>query len=288
MDPHAGRLRSAAFLDAIAPALDAVRAGENAADDRARLALLRPLFENVGWLRPVAEAAGACMAADTMHLFGLTAIRSGRLRQIVLAGDARLSIVLCALDGAGGAAPNEAGGLAAFSGNHTLLRLLSPAPVPARLARIGRRSGRCRERCFTLAPGRIVALDEREASLNLDPPAGQILFLRGRVRPIPAPLVRTMRIGGTEPVALANGDDGIARSLALAAMLRTLGRPAPVASLRALMPRVHGTQRWTLMREMLAADTLAAWPDLSAMAADEPDGEVRAAALRLHNRLSAT
>lgn len=276
---------AAAFAEALAPVRAAVARAEAADDDDERLHHLKALFGDGDWLAALSQAALGCLCVDARHLFGLTAIGNGGLRQLILASGARVSVTLCTLD------PDHAPGkpdrkpaIAGFSGSHSLFRLLSTDPVGARFACLSRRSGACRERAIRIAPGAVLALDEAWRTVALDPPAQQVLFLRARVRRVPAPLVRTFAPGEATPRMVANGDDGLARALAMIAVLRSLDVQPPVDALRALMPRAHGTHRWTLMRAMLGADTQAAWPDLVAMARDEPDLVVRNAARRLLSR----
>ncbi|MET0137471.1 MAG: hypothetical protein ABW192_03710, partial [Sphingobium sp.] len=170
--------------------------------------------------------------------------------------------------------------------NHSLLRLLSPEPLAGRLAIRSRATHVCHDRPIRIRPDRIFAMDESRRALWIDPPERQALFLRARIRRHPAPLVATYGVGDATPRTLANGDDGLARSLAIIAVLRVLDTPPPLDALRALLPRAHGAQRWALMREMLATDTASAWGDLTHMAGTEPHGPVRTAALRLVERVT--
>lgn len=264
---------------------DAAAGAEGAPDDDSALAALRPLFEDIGWLRALGLSATRSLSADPFHLFGLTAMTSGPLQQLVFASGPRASVTLGTLGRIEDATPGAARSHA-FVGNRSILRLLSDAPLDARLAILSRRTGACRERPISVMPDRLYAMDERRRVLWIAPPDRQALFLRARVRRQPAPLVGTWRVGETTPATLANGDDGLARSLALVAVLRTLGTPPPLDALRALLPRAHGSQRWQIMREMLALDTAAALPDLDSMASREADPAVRAAAGRLIARLA--
>ncbi|MET0238509.1 MAG: hypothetical protein ABW184_01305 [Sphingobium sp.] len=266
--------------------LAAAAAMADATQDEAQaVAALRPLFQDIGWLTEMAAKAATALAADPLHSFGINASTSGALQQMVLASGPRISVTLCAFSGGGGDAPPRPSAHA-FAGHRSLLRIVSRDPLDGRLAIMSRRTGLCRDRAVRLPPGRTFDLDERRRALWVSPPDRQALFLRARIARRPSPLIASYALGQSEPQSLANGDDGLARSLAMVAVLRALGHAPPVCSLRALLPRAHGAQRWTLMREMLAADTAAAWPDLSAMARTEPDSAVRAAARRLIDRIA--
>ncbi|MCE7795236.1 hypothetical protein LWE61_01555 [Sphingobium sufflavum] len=275
--------------DDAAEALDrlgrAAATAEAAPDVAQAVAALRPLFEDVRWLHALARATTQSLSADPFHLFGMTAMTSGALQQLLFVSGPRASVTLGTLgrlDGKAASPPTSH----AFVGNRSLLRILSPEPLDGRIALLSRVTGLCRDRPIRIMPNRIFDMDERRRVLWIAPPPRQALFLRARVRRLPAPLVGTYGVGEDRPRALANGDDGLARSLAMIAVLRTLGKAPPLDALRALLPRAHGAQRWALMREMLAVDTAAAWPDLTHMAGAEPDGAIRDAASRLITRLT--
>lgn len=270
---------------ALALLADVAAQAEAAMDDEQAVLALRPLFENIDWLSAIAGAATASLSADPFHLFGMTAMTSGALQQLLLVSGPRASVTLGTL---GRIDDNVLGPPAthAFVGNRSLLRLLSADPLHGRLAILSPSTHVCRDRVIKIHPARIFDMDERRRVLWIAPPKRQALFLRARVRRLPAPLVATYAVGEHSPRSLANGDDGLARSLAMIAVLRLLGSPPPLDALRALLPRAHGAQRWAVMREMLAVDTTGAWPDLAHMASGEPDMALRSAALRLVTRLS--
>jgi len=261
---------------------DAAARAEAARDEATAIAALKPLFEDIGWLHALAGSAARSLDADPFHLFGLTAMTSGPLQQLLFLSGPRASVTLGTL--ARTETP-RAPATHSFVGNHSLLRLLSDRPLEGRLALLSRRSGQCRDRAIPILPNRIYAMDERRRILWIAPPQRQALFLRARIRRRPAPLVATYRLSESRPHALANGDDGLARSLALVAVLRALGAAPTMDMLRALLPRAHGAQRWQIMREMLALDTAAACTDLDAMAARDSDPALRDAARRILDRL---
>ncbi|HEX7871989.1 MAG TPA: hypothetical protein VF475_03700 [Sphingobium sp.] len=274
---------AAATDAALARLAQAAEEAESAGDEDGAIAALRPLFEDIGWLTALARTAAESLTADPFHLFGLTAMTSGALQQLLFVSGPRASVTLGTLSRAG---PPAKPATHAFVGNRSLLRLLSDDTLDGRLALLSRRSGACRDRAIRIRSGHIFDMDERRRVLWIAAPERQALFLRARVRRLPAPLVRSFGVGEAVPRSIANGDDGLARSLATIAMLRVLGTAPPINALRSLLPRAHGAQRWALMREMLALDTGAAWPDLTRMAVDERDPAVRGAALRLVTRLS--
>jgi hypothetical protein len=271
-------------VDAALALLEQATAGAEAADDEAEaIAALMPLFLDLGWLHALAVSATRSLSADPCHLFGLTAMTSGPLQQLIFASGPRASVTLGTL---GRIDAPRAPSTHSFVGNHSLLRLLSADPLDGRLALLSHRTATCRDRAIRVVPDRLYAMDERRRVLWIAPPERQALFLRARVRSRPAPLVGTYRLGENRPHSLANGDDGLARSLALVEVLRVLGAPPPMEALRSLLPRAHGAQRWQIMREMLALDTADALPDLGGMAAHDGDPALRGAAQRILSRLS--
>lgn len=271
--------------DWLANVRDIVATAEQAAHERAAVALLRPLFEDDAWLADLAADVAVRLAGDPHHLFGLTALQSGALRQVLLASGSRVSVTLGVLASREWH-PADPPQTYSFGGSRTLLRLLSPRTADGFMASAAIGGSPCRAWPCSIAPGEIIDLDEARDALAILPAETETLFLRARIRRVPAPLVTSQAPGETAPRRFANGDDGLARSLAIVEMLRALDRKPPVDALRQLLPRARGVQRWTLMREMLAADTGAAWPDLMAMADDEEDPEVRSAAAALVLRVS--
>lgn len=260
-------------------------AEEQAGSEAAAVTLLRPLFEDVAWLSDLAADVAVRLAGDPHHLFGLTALQSGALRQVLLASGPRVSVTLGVLASRAWH-PADPPQSYSFGGSRTLFRLLSPTPADGFMASAASGRTPCRAWPRTIAPGEIIDLDEARDALAILPAETETLFLRARVRRIPAPLVTSQAPGETAPRRSANGDDGLARSLAIVEMLRALDVKPPVDALRSLLPRARGVQRWTLMREMLAADTGAAWPDLMTMADGEEDPGVRAAAASLVLKVS--
>lgn len=258
---------------------------EQAGNERRAIALLRPLFDDDDWLTGLAADVAVRLAADPHHLFGLTALQNGALRQVLLVSGHRVSLTLGIL-ACRAWHPADPPQSYSFGGSRTLFRLLSTTPSDAVMASAAMGGAPCRSWRRTIAPGEVLDLDEARDALAILPAETETLFLRARVRRLPAPLVTSQAPGETTPRRTANGDDGLARSLAIVGMLRALDRKPPVDALRQLLPRARGVQRWTLMREMLAADTGAAWPDLMAMADGEEDPGVRSAAASLVTRVS--
>lgn len=270
--------------DVVARAEDAAGSGRTGSEGKA-VAMLRPLFEDIVWLGALASDVTARLQDNPHHLFGLTALQSGALRQVLLASGARVSLTVGVLASRAWhpAVPPQT---YSFGGSRTLFRLLSPDPAEGMMASAALGGAPCRAWPHIIAPGEILDLDEARDALAILPAESETLFLRARIRRIPAPLVTSQAPGEVAPRRSANGDDGLARSLAIVEMLRALDRKPPVDALRQLLPRARGVQRWTIMREMLASDTGAAWPDLMAMAEGEDDPGVRSAAAALILRLS--
>lgn len=265
---------------------DHVAMAEDQADIEAEaVAILRPLFDDIDWLADLATDVAVRLAGDPHHLFGLTALQSDALRQVLLASGPRVSLTLGVLASRAWH-PADPPQTYSFGGSRTLFRLLSPTPADGFMASAASGGTPCRAWRRTIAPGEILDLDEVRDALAILPAETETLFLRARLRRIPAPLVTSQAPGETVPRRSANGDDGLARSLAILEMLRALDRKPPVEALRSLLARARGVQRWTLMREMLAADTGAAWPDLMAMADGEEDPGVRSAAAALVRKVS--
>jgi HEAT repeat protein len=64
----------------------------------------------------------------------------------------------------------------------------------------------------------------------------------------------------------------------MASLLRVMDRADAVPVLREMLASPHFYTRWHIMRELLALDAEAAYPDLKRLAAQDPHPEVRAAA----------
>jgi hypothetical protein len=111
-------------------------------------------------------------------------------------------------------------------------------------------------------------------------PQSDIVQLVATIRTAAAPLIREHAIASGKLLRIASADEGASRTEMLLAFLRHAGRADAGQRFADASrdPAFH--TRWAAMREWLALDARAALPRLAEMADDDPDAEVRTAALR--------
>lgn len=122
--------------------------------------------------------------------------------------------------------------------------------------------------------------DGRVQAQRLEDPRTDIVQLVATIHAGAAPLMREHAIADGALLRVASADEGASRTEMLLAFLRHAGRAdaGPRFAEASCDPAFH--TRWAAMREWLALDARAALPRLAEMAGDDPDAEVRAAALR--------
>ncbi|QGP80226.1 hypothetical protein GL174_08575 [Sphingobium sp. CAP-1] len=236
------------------------------------VALIRPFFHDIGWFDALLAREVQAMAANSLHLPGFRASRSGAARHLVLVRTERIWITATVLDPVDSPETRVH-----FSGRVILCRPLNGARgtryhlVDGKAVMIG---------VVRLAAGAVLEMDERREALCLHPDAAPLLFLRAQIAP-PGPVhARIHDSCGGAPLRSAQADEGHARALMLLSLLRLQGRRDAAAQFAQALDAPLAGQRWAVMREYLALDTRGAWPALAAMARDEADADVRALAAR--------
>jgi hypothetical protein len=261
---------------------EAVAHSAAADDPDEAVARLTPLFADTFWLADLADEMIAPLRADPSAGIGQQTSRNGPVLSLTLASAPPARIMLTLIEGeaergddTGAPPPAQSIG---FSGAQALYRLLSPVPTQALFAAVTTDYRRCRTRAITLRRGQWLALDERRQSLRILPQAHPILLLRARIERTPPPAVRRYALPDGAFVGAVQADEGFARSAMLLTVLRELGARDAAPQMVGLLDRTAPSERWTVMRELLALDAATAWPHLQAMAARDPDAGVRTAA----------
>lgn len=129
------------------------------------------------------------------------------------------------------------------------------------------------------ADGEIVRIDGRTQGHILADATGDVVTLSATLRAPTIPYAREYAIDSGALVRVATNDDRASRTQMLLAYLRLAGRRGSEACFAAATRDPAFFLRWAAMREWLASDAGAALPRLREMAADDPNDEVRAAAL---------
>lgn len=129
-----------------------------------------------------------------------------------------------------------------------------------------------------LADGDVIRIDGRSEGHLITRADRDVVMLTASVRAGADPLMREYALAERTLIRVASADDRASRSEMLLGYLRRSGHPAAAARLEAAThdPAFH--TRWSAMREWLALDAAAALPRLETMAAEDPHGDVRAAA----------
>lgn len=131
---------------------------------------------------------------------------------------------------------------------------------------------------LAIAQGQIVRHDGREAAHRLTGFARDVVTMTILLRDHSVPLVREYAADDGRLIRAATLDDRPARAAMLLRLLRAQERTDAAAAFDGATRDPAFFLRWEAMREWLALDALAALPRLTAMAADDPHPEIRAAA----------
>lgn len=136
-----------------------------------------------------------------------------------------------------------------------------------------RRTGRRR-----IADGEEIVIDGSRESFIVDHADGDIVYLQAMVRTGGAPLTAEYDSETRSFIGATSTDEASSRLQMMATLLRELDRADAIPLLRQSLSSPHFYTRWHIMRELLALDAEAAYPDLRRMADEDPHPEVRAAA----------
>lgn len=129
-----------------------------------------------------------------------------------------------------------------------------------------------------IADGEELVSDGRSESFIIDHAESDIVYFQAMVRVGAAPLVTEYDSDSRALIGAASTDEASSRVQMMATLLRTMDREDAVPVLRESLASPHFYTRWHIMRELLALDAEAAYPDLERMAAGDPHPEIRAAA----------
>jgi len=131
-----------------------------------------------------------------------------------------------------------------------------------------------------LRDGDVVRNDGRLQAQLVERPRTDIVQLVATIRAGAASLMREHAVADGAPLRTASADEGASRTEMLLAFLRHARRADAGPRFAEASRDAAFHTRWAAMREWLALDARAALPRLAEMAGDDPDAEVRAAALR--------
>jgi hypothetical protein len=129
-----------------------------------------------------------------------------------------------------------------------------------------------------IADGEEILVDGRRESFIVDHADGDIVYFQAMVRTGAAPLTAEYDADSRRFIGATSTDEASSRVQMMASLLRVMDRADAVPVLREMLASPHFYTRWHIMRELLALDAEAAYPDLKRLAAQDPHPEVRAAA----------
>lgn len=129
-----------------------------------------------------------------------------------------------------------------------------------------------------LGDGVVLRLDGRRRGWLIENARSDVVTLTATIRTGAAPLMREYAIDSGAFVRSATLDDRASRTQMLLTLLRLSGRADAGAAFETATRDGAFFLRWAAMREWLALDARAALPRLREMAAEDTNGEVRAAA----------
>lgn len=140
-------------------------------------------------------------------------------------------------------------------------------------------AGQCR--CVgrrRIRDGEEILIDGSRQSFIVEHAGSDMVYLQAVVRTGAAPLTAEYDSDTRRFIGATSTDEASSRVQMMATLLRQMERDDAVPLLREALASPHFYTRWHIMRELLALDAEAAYPDLRRMAADDPHPEVRAAA----------
>ncbi|WP_264942619.1 hypothetical protein [Sphingomonas canadensis] len=131
---------------------------------------------------------------------------------------------------------------------------------------------------LALADGDVQRVDGRTHAQLLSGATADVVTLVFTIRSGAAPLMREHRVADGMLARVASADDRPSRAEMLLAYLRLEGRADAGAQFAEASHDPAFQLRWAAIREWLSLDARAALPRLEEMAAEDPNGEIRAAA----------
>ena len=140
-------------------------------------------------------------------------------------------------------------------------------------------AGRCRlTGRRRIEDGEEILIDGARESGVIEHATSDMLYFQAIVRTGAAPLVIEYDSANLGFVGASSTDEAASRVQMMVTMLRTMGRDDALPLIREALNSPHFYTRWHIMRELLAMDADAAYPELRRMAQSDPHPEVRAAA----------
>lgn len=293
---------AAAALDARLRAHDAAPGGiaqamqrvAGAAPDRI-FARLAPFMADHGWVQQRLRAALALCAADAFARPPLRIFSGSALSGLILAEVAPITLSLM-IRPFNQPAPRDPSVI--FSPGHGLTQIVRSGGAAIRRYRVRlseeERAGKFRQATAApledlgqapLADGDQIRIDQQSESFNLIPGDSDLVMLQLFVHAASrVPMREYDPATGRLIRAAAAGRATSFRQMGLA-VLRAFGRTDAAPLFAAALDDDDFAMRWQVMRELVALAPQSALPHLSAMAADDPHPEVRAAAQATLNLL---
>ncbi len=274
------RWRARPDVEALALALDALAAEPpvTLADFAMRL---QPWLDETGWLDACIAEACAAMRDDPFAAFPFRPAQGKAVHSLTLLQTAHADVSLCWIDAL--ALPQAQERTAVFSATLSAIRIVRAGDLVIRPHQLDQMQGqppavRSGERRIVVDKDTLF-LDNRRESLSMLYATTDAVLLRISCRLPDATPHRRFDLTTGQLVATAQANDNVSRMLPLLSIARLAGRARRAAPLLADLARHPDPHlRWSAMREWLVADTLAAAGALPAMAANDPDAMVRAAA----------
>jgi hypothetical protein len=209
---------------------------------------------------------------------------------LLLVDTPALTVMLAAMDAdaiAAKRAGRSGGASIVFSGQRAVYRFLKVGSAVLSFWEVPRieagftaaDSGRCR---FVgrrrIEDGDFVEIDGRSTAFLIDEARCDLIYLHATTQIDSAPLKVEYDSVSFQFAGASSADEESSRIQMMLSLLRTMDRRDAVPLFVELLSIDRFYARWQVMRELLALDAEAALPHLRAMAADDPHGDVRAAA----------
>lgn len=128
--------------------------------------------------------------------------------------------------------------------------------------------------------GEEIVVDGRHQSFIIDHATSDIVFFQALVRVGAAPVAVEYDSKSLAFIGASSTDETSSRIQMMVSVLRTMDREDAVPLIVEALDSPYFSERWHIMRELLALDAGAALPHLRRMAGGDPHPEVRAAAQR--------
>jgi hypothetical protein len=272
--------RARADVAALATLLDGFSHDAPAGSSALR-ALMEPWLDNQAWIEAFFDTCGAAMRDDPFAAFPFQPVQSPAVHGLALLQTLCADVSLCWIDAAMLPQAQDPGVL--FSATLCVVQVLRAGGLMVQAHRLDEAApGQPRLSSRTpraVQDGDIICVDNRRESLSMLSADADAVILRISCRLPDRSPQRSFDVVSGRMIATAMADDQVSRMLPLLSVARLAGRAQAAAPLLAdLALHADPFLRWAAVREWLVADTAAAAATLPAMATDDPDAGVRAAA----------